>query len=72
MTTYLTASQAARILGLSAERVRQLATAGTLPCVETPLGRLFDADEVDRLHARRQPKGDSGPTLGEPDIEDRP
>ena len=46
-------AQAAGILGLSTERVRQFARAGRLPCTRTPLGRLFDADAVDALARER-------------------
>jgi hypothetical protein len=50
----LSVSQAGRVLGLSAERVRQLAALGRLTAVETPLGRLFDADEVEQLRQERE------------------
>ena len=46
-------AQAAGVLAVSAERVRQLARAGRLPCTRTPLGRLFDADAVDALARER-------------------
>jgi len=48
-----TTSQAARELGMSAERVRQLAKTGALPCTRTALGALFDVDDVRALAARR-------------------
>lgn len=54
MDEVLTTSEAARCLGLSAERVRQLVRAGQLRAVETPLGRLFPRDEVERLAALRR------------------
>lgn len=54
----LTVSQAARLLGLSSERVRQLATSGRLASTRTPLGRLFDRDGVERLIAERANKTD--------------
>ena len=47
-------SEAARALGLSAERVRQLANAGVLPCQQTALGRLYDRAAVEALAARRR------------------
>lgn len=50
----LTRSQVARRLGLSAEYVRQLTLSGRLDCQDTPLGRLYEAAEVDRLAAERQ------------------
>ena len=50
----LTPAQAARRLGVTPQRVRQLLNAGSLLCVATPLGRLVDAKDVDRLAAERQ------------------
>lgn len=38
---YLTPAETARLLGISARRVSQLADSGRLPCIRTPLGRLF-------------------------------
>jgi hypothetical protein len=59
-------AQAAGVLGMSTERVRQIARAGRLPCTWTPLGRLFHADAVDALARQRaqQPRraGDRGGT----------
>ena len=52
-TRVYTPAQAAGVLGLSTERVRQFARAGRLPCVQTPLGRLFDADAVDAMAQER-------------------
>jgi excisionase family DNA binding protein len=46
-------AQAASVLGVSTERVRQLGHAGRLPCTRTPLGRLFDADAVDAMARER-------------------
>lgn len=46
---YLTGTQAAQRLGLSGERVRQLATRGQgrrLPSLVTPLGRLYHPDDI--------------------------
>jgi len=55
-TPLLTSSQVARELGLSTERVRQLARNGVLPPKSTtPLGRLWDPDEVARFAAARRP-----------------
>lgn len=45
---------AARILGVSESRIRQMANAGDLRVVSTPLGRLFDRAEIEALAARRQ------------------
>lgn len=52
----LTPSQAARELGVSSERVRQLVKAGKLPAVMTPLGRLIPADAVEKLRQEREAK----------------
>lgn len=49
-----TTSQAARVLGISAERVRQLAARGALPSSRTPLGRLYSRAAVEALAARRR------------------
>jgi predicted site-specific integrase-resolvase len=46
-------SSAARILGISTQHVKRLADAGKLHPFATPLGRLFDRDEVERLAAER-------------------
>lgn len=49
-----TAGVAAR-LGLSADRVRQLARSGKLRCVTTASGlRIYDALDVDALAAERR------------------
>jgi hypothetical protein len=57
----LTTSQAARWLGLSAERVRQLSDRGDLACQRTPLGRLYEPDELVRFAAARNvTNADSG------------
>ena len=47
-------SEAARRLGVSAQRVRQLGAEGKLPVVRTKLGRLFPVDAVDALVAQRR------------------
>lgn len=58
----LTVSQAARALGLSSERVRQLADKGQLPAINTPLGRLFRPDDIAALARKRneRPDGEEG------------
>jgi hypothetical protein len=50
---WLSPSQAANRLGLSTQRVRQLAECGRLGSIVTPLGRLLAADDVERLVAAR-------------------
>lgn len=47
-------SNAARYLGLSNSRVDQLMRNGTLPFVETDLGRLIDRAAVEQLKELRQ------------------
>lgn len=55
MEQTLSPTEAGRRLGLSAERVRQLVRAGTLPSIPTPLGHLIRREDVDELaEARRQ------------------
>ncbi len=49
----LTVGDAARRLGLSTQRIRQLIADGQLPCTETRLGRLIMSADVDALGARR-------------------
>jgi excisionase family DNA binding protein len=54
----LTRGQVAALLGLSPERVRQLAAAGTLPSQRTPLGRLFRLADVKAYAATRAQQHD--------------
>lgn len=53
---WLSTSQAARALGLSSQRVDQLAREGLLPYKSTPLGRLFACEDVERLAEERRKK----------------
>lgn len=50
---YLTPAQTAHVLGVTTPRVRQLVLEGTLPALMTPLGRLFDVQDVDALVRER-------------------
>jgi hypothetical protein len=52
-TRWLTPSQAARELGVTPARVRQLISTGQLPHNWTPLGRLVPAASVAALAAER-------------------
>jgi excisionase family DNA binding protein len=52
--SWLTPTQAARVLQISAERVRQLVRAGRLRAVVTPLGRLLPRAEVEAEAERRR------------------
>lgn len=50
----LTPAQAARVLFLSPQRVTQLGDLGRIQMTRTPLGRLFDARDVERLAGERR------------------
>lgn len=52
--SWLTPTQAARVLQISAERVRQLVRAGRLRAVVTPLGRLLPRAAVEAEAERRR------------------
>ena len=45
---YLSPAQAARLLGVTPTRVRQLADGGQLVAVRSPLGRLIERGSVER------------------------
>lgn len=49
----LAPSAAARLLGLSVQRIAQLALGGRLPYRQTPLGRLFARADVEALASER-------------------
>jgi len=53
---YLRPSEAARRLEISVELLRTWMREGRIPHVQTPLGRLLPAAEVERLAAERQEK----------------
>lgn len=53
MWRQLTNLQVARRLSIGERRVRQLADEGAIECVETPLGRLFERTEVERVVRER-------------------
>lgn len=50
----LTTSETARKLEVSSARVRQLVREGKLEATETPLGKLYDPKEVERLAKERE------------------
>lgn len=54
---YVGASAAARSLGISVRRLKQLRDRGELPVVWTPLGRLYRRDDLERLTAERSARG---------------
>jgi hypothetical protein len=51
---WLSPMQAGARLGVSAERIRQLERDGRLAGVRTPLGRLLDPGDVERLAEERR------------------
>lgn len=51
---WLSPSEAARTLGLTPQRVKQIAAAGQLDCKHTALGRLIDSASLDRLVQERK------------------
>jgi excisionase family DNA binding protein len=67
----LTPSDAARVLGLSADSVRVLSDNGRLPSMRTVSGRrLFRRSDVDRLAIQRAqglPAGNGGATAAYPE-----
>ena len=58
MARLLTSKEAAQLLNLGPQRIRQLANAGLLPIAAiTSTGtRLFDPDHVEMLRMRREAK----------------
>jgi hypothetical protein len=56
MTGFLTPTQVACALSLSGQRVHQLMATGKLACVMTPLRRLIEVREVERLKREREAK----------------
>lgn len=57
---YVTVLQAAHMLGLSPQRVRQLANAGRLAYERTALGRLIDPASVEALRRSKPAKVEAG------------
>jgi excisionase family DNA binding protein len=57
---YLSPSEAARELGISSERVRQLVREGRLAAVRTPLGRLISPEALAALAEQRRRDRDPG------------
>jgi hypothetical protein len=54
MRQLMRAGEVGRALGVTRERVRQLTLAGHLLAVDTPLGRLYVREDVERLAKRRE------------------
>ena len=57
-------TEASRELGLSRARVIQLANMGRLRAIRTPLGRLFEREEVERLVRERATREKAGARRG--------
>ncbi len=60
--TAIGTAQAARILGVSEGRIRQLADAGRLPFVRGPHGRVFALGDVENLAVDRRVAARQGTT----------
>lgn len=56
LSKMMSVGEAARLLGVSPDRVRQLADRGQLRCVWAPHGRLFDRADVEALAEARRRK----------------
>lgn len=56
----LSSGQAARRLGISHTHIAELARAGKVAFTPTPLGRLFDPAEIERLAEERAAKARAG------------
>jgi DNA-binding transcriptional MerR regulator len=52
----LRVGQAAVMLGIGPERVRQLSDRGDLPCIRGPYGRMYRVADVERLREAREGK----------------
>lgn len=50
----LTTGEASRLLGFSPQYLGQLVRSGRIQFVQTPYGRLYDADEVERVRQERE------------------
>jgi hypothetical protein len=53
---WLSPAEAARALGLTPARIRQMMGSGYLPHQWTPIGRLVDAAAVEAIRAERERK----------------
>ncbi len=57
LTNSLTVAEAARLLCIGVQRVRQLRIAGALTGIPTPYGYLYEREAVERLAAVRAGRG---------------
>jgi len=51
---WLAPTEAARILGLTTDRIRQFCNEGRLTHLRTPLGRLIEGASVEQMRAERE------------------
>jgi hypothetical protein len=63
VATTIGAGKAARRLGVSTQYLGVLAVSGRVAFIETPYGRAYEADEIERVRAEREAagKGDDVP-----------
>jgi hypothetical protein len=63
MAEWVSPAQAARLLDLTTARLRQMALDGRIFYAQTPMGRVFNRAEIERLAAERRASGrkKSGP-----------
>lgn len=52
--TLIGAGDAARRIGVSAEYLRYLARADRIRCQQTPYGRLYEVEDVERFRQERE------------------
>lgn len=72
MSEWLSPAQAARMLGVTTSRIRQLSLAGHLHFEQTPMGRIYRRSEIERLAASRPTRTDREDERpgGGPDVPD--
>ena len=61
LSEWLAQSQAGKRLGVTPQRIVQLARAGRLARLETPLGRLLDPADLERFIRERRRRDPDGP-----------
>ena len=61
---YVSLAHAGTLLGVSSQRIRQLADSGRLEAIRTPLGRLVTRESVEALRAQRAGVAVSGGVAG--------
>ena len=62
MADWLSPSQAARLLGLTPRRIRQMSAEGILSFEQTPLGRAYRREHIEQVkEARENNQREAGP-----------